>query len=292
MNNKKISNGIYFATAGSVWWGVLGTYFFQYISYAGAIEVVLHRSFWTFIILFITTIYLKKWFIIKQIILNKKKTFILFITSILIFSNWATWIYAVSTERIIDASYGYFIFPIINIFFGFIFFKEKLNKKRILSIIIVIISSIYLLLNFTSFPWVGFLVAIFWSIYNLLRKKINVDTDIGLFIESIIILPFVIVSFYFLFKNNFNDFTLSDPRGMLMLFLAGPMTVIPLFLHVRGVELIGLGPTGMIFYITPTLQFILGYFYYGEDFSLVKFLSFIIIWIAVIIYLNDLYEQN
>ena len=78
----------------------------------------------------------------------------------------------------------------------------------------------------------------------------------------------------------------------LYLLLAGPMTVIPLFLYVRGVELIGLGPTGMIFYITPTLQFILGYFYYGEDFSLVKFLSFIIIWIAVIIYLNDLYEQN
>ena len=77
----------------------------------------------------------------------------------------------------------------------------------------------------------------------------------------------------------------------LFLLLAGPMTVIPLFLYVRGVELIGLGPTGMIFYITPTLQFILGYFYYGEEFSVVKFGSFIIIWIAVIIYLNDLYEK-
>ena len=79
---------------------------------------------------------------------------------------------------------------------------------------------------------------------------------------------------------------------MFFLFLAGPMTVIPLFLYVRGVELIGLGPTGMIFYITPTLQFILGYFYYNEEFSLIKFLSFIIIWIAVIIYLKDLYETN
>mgnify|MGYP001281369988 CR=1 FL=1 len=78
----------------------------------------------------------------------------------------------------------------------------------------------------------------------------------------------------------------------IFLILAGPMTVIPLFLYVRGVELIGLGPTGMIFYITPTLQFILGYFYYGEDFSLVKFLSFIIIWFAVVIYLKDLYETN
>ena len=292
MKNKKISNGIYFATAGSVWWGVLGTYFFQYISYAGAIEVVLHRSFWTFIILFITTIYLKKWSIIKQIILNKKKTFILFITSILIFSNWATWIYAVSTERIIDASYGYFIFPIINIFFGFIFFKEKLNKKRIISIIIVIISSIYLLLNFTSFPWVGFLVAIFWSVYNLLRKKINVDTDIGLFIESLFIFPIAIIIFIFIANNDLNDFNFSNPGLSLFILLAGPMTVIPLFLYVRGVELIGLGPTGMIFYITPTLQFILGYFYYNEEFSFEKLVCFIIIWIAVIIYMRDIYENN
>ena len=79
---------------------------------------------------------------------------------------------------------------------------------------------------------------------------------------------------------------------MLLLLLAGPMTVIPLFLYVRGVELCGLGPTGMIFYITPTFQFILGFFYYNEPFSITKLVSFILIWIAVFIYLKDLYENN
>ena len=79
---------------------------------------------------------------------------------------------------------------------------------------------------------------------------------------------------------------------MLFIFLAGPMTIIPLFLYVRGVELCGLGPTGMIFYITPTLQFLLGFFYYEEAFSMTKLVSFIFIWIAVIIYLKDLYETN
>ena len=89
-----------------------------------------------------------------------------------------------------------------------------------------------------------------------------------------------------------NDFSLSNPSMMLIIFLAGPMTVIPLFLYVRGVELCGLGPSGMIFYITPTLQFLLGFFYYDEVFSFNKLVSFIIIWIAVIIYLRDLYETN
>ncbi len=106
------------------------------------------------------------------------------------------------------------------------------------------------------------------------------------------IFPFALVVFYFITINGFNDFKFSNLGFSLFLILAGPMTVIPLFLYVRGVELIGLGPTGMIFYITPTLQFILGYFYYNEEFSLIKFLSFIIIWVAVIIYLKDLYENN
>ena len=111
-------------------------------------------------------------------------------------------------------------------------------------------------------------------------------------VESLYILPFALFAFYIISINGFNDFSLSNPGLSIFLILAGPMTVIPLFLYVRGVELIGLGATGMIFYITPTLQFILGYFYYNEEFSLVKFISFIIIWIAVIIYLKDLYEKN
>ena len=183
--------------------------------------------------------------------------------------------------------------PIISVLLGNIFFKEKLNTKRIFSISLVLISILILVAhNLESLPWVGIIVALSWAFYNLVRKKINVDTDIGLLIESLFIFPFAIGSFYLIVVNGLNDFNLSNPGLSLFIILAGPMTVIPLFLYVRGVELIGLGPTGMIFYITPTLQFILGYFYYDEDFSLVKFISFIIIWIAVIIYIKDLYETN
>jgi len=161
------------------------------------------------------------------------------------------------------------------------------------SIILVCLSILILVFyNLKNLPWIGLVVAFSWAFYNLVRKKINIDTDIGLLIESLFIFPFALIAFYLIVKNGHNDFNLSNPSFSIFLVLAGPMTVIPLFLYVRGVELIGLGPTGMIFYITPTLQFILGYFYYNEVFSLVKFVSFIIIWIAVIIYLKDLYEKN
>ena len=245
---KNFNKGIFSASLGSFWWGVLGTYYFQYISYVGTFEVVMHRSLWTALILLFTTIFYSKWKSLKNIINDKKKIFVLFITSILIFCNWSVWIYAVATNRIIDASLGYFIFPIISVFFGFLFFKEKLNKRRIISITLVGISILYLIINFKSLPWIGLTVALLWSIYNLLRKKINVETDLGLFIESLFILPIVIIIFYFLIKNNLNHFSFDNPSLVILLFLAGPMTVIPLFLYVKGVELCGLGPSGMIFF--------------------------------------------
>jgi len=292
MNTKEFKNGVISATLGSLWWGVLGTYFFQFITFAGTLEVVVHRCIWTSFILFLTTLIFKKWHLVKENIINKKNFFILLITSILIFGNWTAWIYAVATNRIIDASYGYFIFPILTVFFDYLFLKEKLNVKRIFSILIVIGSSIYLAFNLSSFPWIGILVAILWATYNLLRKLIKVETDIGLFIESLFILPIAIVVFYFIFQKGVNDFTLANPKIMFYLFLAGPMTVIPLFLFIKGVEKCGLSASGMIFFITPTSQFLLGYFYYNEPFSTDKFISFILIWFAVLIYLRDLYENN
>ena len=292
MKTKKFQKGIFSASLGSIWWGVLGTYYFQFISFAGTFEVVVHRCIWTTLILLVTTFLFGKWTIFKKILSDKKTALILFVTSILIFGNWSIWIYAVATNKIIDASFGYFIFPILSIFFGFIFFKEKLNKKRIISIILIVIATLYLLFNLDSLPWVGFAVAFLWSIYNLLRKKINVDTDIGLFIESLFILPIALIIFYLIFKNNLNDFSLTNPSLLGLIFLAGPMTVIPLFLYIKGVQLSGLGPSGMIFFITPTGQFLLGFFYYNESFSTQKFISFILIWIAVFIYLKDLYDNH
>ncbi len=292
MKLTNFSKGIILSSTGSLFWGFLGTIYFQYISFIGVFEVVAHRSFWTCVILIITTSLFKKWQMFKKIFFNKINLLILFVSSLLIFGNWSLWIYAVSKNKIIDASFGYFIFPIIMCFFGYLFLKEKLNRKRIISISLVIISTVYLLFNFSSFPWVGLSVALLWSVYNLLRKKINVETDIGLLIESLFVLPVILIIFYLTISTNQNNFVFNNPSLMILIFLAGPMTVIPLFLYVKGVELSGLSASGMVFFITPTAQFLLGFFYFNEPFSQQKFISFILIWIAVFIYLKDLYEKD
>ena len=290
---NEFNKGILLTSLGSFWWGFIGVIYFQYVSFIGFVELVVHRCLWTTAMLLVTTTLFTKWRILNQIIKDKKKILGLLLSGFLIFINWSIWIYAVATERIIDASFGYFIMPIISIILGYYYFNENLNIKKIFSISLVILSIIVLIFfSLKDLPWIGLIVAFSWAFYNLVRKKINVDTDLGLLIESLFILPFVIVIFFLIYKAGFNDFSLSNIKLSLVLILAGPMTVIPLFLYVRGVELIGLGPTGMIFYLTPTLQFILGFFYYNEPFSVVKSISFIIIWFAVIIYLKDIYETN
>jgi len=291
--NNNFKKGVYLTALGSFWWGFLGVIYFKYISFIGHIEVVIHRSIWTTVTLLFTTFIFSKWKIFFYLVKDKKKLFILFFSGILIFSNWAVWIYAVATDRVIDASFGYFVMPIISVFLGYFFFNEEITKKTKLSILIVMLSILYLLFtDFKTMPWIGLLVAILWSLYNLVRKKIKVDTDVGLFIESLLIFPFMLFAFYLITKNNLNNFDVADPSLMFILILAGPMTVIPLFLYVKGVELSGLGPAGMIFYITPTFQFLLGYFIFKEPMNFEKLLSFILIWIAVFIYMKDLYEKK
>ena len=286
--NKNTFNGILSGGAASLWWGIIGVLYFKSVSFVDPIELIVHRTVWTaFLLLFAISIY-SKWNDVFLVLKNIKKTLILFICGILIVTNWFTWIYAVVTNRLVDASFGYYIFPILSVFFGIIFLKESYNKKKLLAISLVIISVIFLLFNFQSTPWVGLIVAITWSTYNLIRKKLKVPADVGLFIESAFMTPFAIIIFYLLSKDGNNFFSPSDLKISFWLFLAGAMTLIPLYLYLKGVELAGLGPTGMIFFLAPTGQFLLGAFYYGEYLDISKLISFVIIWIAVTIYLHDL----
>ena len=170
--NQQFNKGLFLTSVGSFWWGFLGVIYFKSISFIGHIEVVVHRCLWTAVTLIITTLYFSKWKLFLQIVSNKKKIIGLFISGLLIFINWSVWIYAVATDKIIDASFGYFIMPILSVFFGYIFFKEKLNKKRIFSILLVLISIIILLIfSIKSLPWVGIVVGFSWALYNLVRKK-------------------------------------------------------------------------------------------------------------------------
>jgi len=288
---KNLFKGSLFTVGASLWWGVIGVFYFKFVSFASPIELTIHRTIWTALLLIITTCYYSKWKEFINLIKKPKNLLILFITGLLIGVNWFTWLYAVSTNNLLDGSLGYYIFPILSVFLGIVFLKETYNRNKIISVVLVILSLMYLLYQLKTVPWIGITVAITFSLYGLIRKKINVSSDIGLLIETLLMTPFALILFSYLAVYNLNVFSFNAPALSFYLFWSGAMTLIPLFWYTKGFNLIGIGPASMIFFLTPTSQFFLGFFYYGEPLDIHKLFSFILIWIAVIIYLNELRKE-
>jgi chloramphenicol-sensitive protein RarD len=274
-----------------LWWGVIGVIYFKFVSFANPIELVIHRTIWTAVILVITTLYLKKWNFFFNLFKNLKIVFFLFISGILVMINWLTWLYAISIDKLVDASFGYYVFPIFSVFFGVVFLKESYNKNKILAVFLVFISILYLFFQHTSFPWIGLTVAITFSIYGLIRKKINIDSDIALLVETLFLSPIAILAFLYLVELDLNIFSFNKVKLSFYLLFAGPMTLIPLYLYTKGLQLVGIGSASMIFFVAPTAQFLLGTLVYGEVLDIHKLVSFVFVWMAVFIYLNELRKE-
>ena len=288
---KNLFKGISFTVGASLWWGIIGVIYFKFVSYASPLELTIHRTIWTALLLIITTSYYAKWNEFKRIIKNKINILIFFLTGLLVSINWFTWLYAVSTSNLLDSALGYYIYPILSVFLGIIFLKEKYNRNKIVSVILVILALIYFLIKLGEIPWIGITVALTFSIYGLIRKKVSISSDIGLLVETLLLSPIAVILFIFLTSNNLNVFSTEDALLSFYLFWAGLMTLIPLFWYTKGFELIGIGPASMIFFLTPTAQFFLGLYYFNEPLKLDELIAFIFIWVAVIIYLNELRKE-
>ena len=288
---KNLIKGISFTIGASIWWGVIGVIYFKFVSFASPMELTIHRTIWTALLLLITTSYYSKWSEFKNVIKKKINILILLITGLLVSLNWFTWLYAVKTNNLLDSALGYYIFPILSVFLGIIFLNEKYNRNKIISVCLVILALLYFLIKLGQIPWIGITVALTFSLYGLIRKKVKVSSDIGLLIETLILTPIALLLFVFLVQNNLNVFSLNEPVLSFYLFWAGLMTLIPLFWYTKGFGLIGIGPASMIFFLTPTAQFLLGLYYFNEPLILDELIAFIFIWIAVIIYLNELRKE-
>jgi chloramphenicol-sensitive protein RarD len=222
---------------------------------------------------------------------DTKKMIFLFISGFLVMINWLTWLYAISINKLVDASFGYYIFPLFSVFFGIVFLKEKYNRNKIFAVLLVFFSILYLILYYKVIPWIGLIVAITFSIYGLIRKKINLESDIALLIETLLLSPLAVIAFVYLMKLNLNIFSFNEIKLSFYLLFAGPMTLIPLYLYTKGLQLVGIGPASMIFFVAPTSQFLLGTLVYGESLDTHKLISFFFVWIAVFIYLNELRKE-
>lgn len=284
--------GIFYTSIASFFWGLPQPLYFNEINFIPAIEIVSHRSIWSFFFLLLIILFLGRKNELINIFRDKKKIFFLSLTSLLITINWTGFVIAININRLQDASMGYYISPIISIGLGYIFLREKISLLKLISIILMILSIIFLLISTKIIPYIAITISLTWAFYGLIRKKIKVPSEIGLLYESGFISIFAGSYLIYIYINNQSYFLNGDNYVNLLLFFLGAMTILPLFFFNLGLKYIPLGLAGVIFYLAPTFHFITSVTILNENLSIYKLISFIIIWIAVIIFIYDKLKEE
>jgi len=198
--------------------------------------------------------------------------------------NWYLYIWAVTHNHLIETSLGYYINPLISVIFGVIFFKESLSRAQWVATGIAFMAVIILTINYGSVPWVALLIALSFAIYGVLKKKITLDATRGLAIETLLILPFALGYYVYLFTTHQASFLHVDVKTDILMIFSGLVTAVPLILFAKGAQNIPLYLLGFIQYVSPTIVLILGIVLYKEPFSQIELLAFSIIWGALLLF--------
>ena len=268
-------------------WGLFPIYF-KLLKNIGAYEVLAMRILCSFIFMILVvgiaknkkTIFEE----IKKIWDNKKSFLLLILASFLITGNWLTYIIAVNTNHVLEASFGYYLNPIVTIILAVVFLKEKLTRTQTIACLFVGGSLLYLFISLGSLPWISIMLAFTFGLYSLCKKKIILSPKASLLIETAIVSPISIIYMGYLASNNSITFHTFGTDTLIYLLLSGVVTAVPLMLFAKGATDIPLYMLGILQYLPPTMQFFIGIFVYGEELSVQKLISFSIIWVAVAVF--------
>lgn len=278
-----MNSGIWLAILAYLIWGILPV-FWKLLSDIPVNEILPHRMVWSFIFVILILGFRKQWIWIGKIRKNPKLLFIYLLTGSLLSINWFTYIWSVNNNFVVDASLGYFINPLFTVMLGAAFLKEKMRKFQCFAIFIALIGVLYLTFRYGNFPYIALILSFTFGFYSLLKKKANLKALEGFSLEAgFMFIP----AFFFILLSVFGKsacFTSGNIRSSLLLVSAGIATALPLILFAASAKRITLINLGILQYIAPTLQFLIGIFVFGESFPKVKLIGFSIIWIALIIY--------
>lgn len=279
-------HGLLAAAGAFVLWGVLPAYW-KLLQQVPAYEILCHRMAWSLVFTLGLVFIFGRRAVFLQAVSERKNIITFSATGLLLAVNWLLYIWAVNAGFIIEASLGYFINPLINVFFGMIFFKEKMRSIQWLALLLAFFGVLYLTLYYGQFPWIALVLATSFAIYGLLHKKNNLGALDALCLETgILFLPAaaVIIGLAFTGSGAFGKIELS---GSLLLIGTGVVTTVPLLLFGYAAHKIPLSTLGLMQYLAPTINLLLGIFIYGEDFPTTRMIGFMLIWGALAIFMAD-----
>jgi len=268
-------------------WGFSPIYY-RAIGGADALEILAHRAVWSFLFcLFLLLLAgeVREFFSLFQ---SRKKLQILLFSSVLVSVNWLTFIWAVNNERALEASMGYFIFPIVMVFLGGLFLGERLNRHQIFALLLVIAGVLNMLLLQQQLPWIALLLAGTMGLYSLVRKMVPVGALLGLTMECMLLTPIALFYLYRLQQEETLTFGTLGLQFDLLLIAAALITALPLLLFTSASKQLRLGTLGLIQYINPTCQFLLAVLLFGEAFTQTHLHTFLLIWSGLLIFTLDI----
>jgi len=280
---KSAVAGTLYAVSAFVAWGLLPGYWKMLKSLPSG-EIVFHRIIWTFSISLILVLLTGRIEVFRRILKDRRLCLVVFLSSITIVSNWLIYVYAVNTGRIVEASLGYFINPLVNIFLGMVVLKERLKSIQIAAIFLAAAAVIYMAVDLGSFPWIALSLAFSFGFYGLIKKMGNLDSIASLTAETLFLLPVAAIVILFREFNGTGSMGGSPLYINILLIGTGVVSALPLFWFAQGAKMIPLSRIGFIQYISPTIMLLIGVSVYGESFTSTHAVSFSLIWCALIMY--------
>ena len=273
-----------FASYGS--WGLL-TLYYAALTHVSPIEVVANRVAWSLVVLGGFFLIKKRWVEVWQALRDRKIFRALLASSVLISINWLTYIWAVTNQQATEASLGYFIMPLVNVLFGYVFLSESLSRLQIVAVALAAGAIGLQAVLLGSLPLVSIVLALTFGTYGFIRKTVPVGANLGLLVELVLISPFAVGYVLYLQASGAGNLSLSDPTTTLLLVLTGLVTYLPLMWFSAAAQRLKLSTVGIMQYMNPTIQFLLAVFVLGEALSSSKLMTFGLIWISVALYSYD-----
>jgi chloramphenicol-sensitive protein RarD len=264
-------------------WGLFPVYF-KSLHQIAPLEILAHRMVWSMLFLFIVLTARLQWRWLGPVLRDKRLLARFAASAALLSANWGTYIWAVNAGHIVEASLGYFVTPLVSVLFGLAFLGERLRPVQWFAVVIAASGVLWLTWENGRPPWISVTLALTFGGYGLLRKTAKLGALEGLTLETILLLPIAVLYLAALSLHGDSGFG-AAPTGMkVLLALAGPITAIPLLLFAAGARRIPLSMLGLLQYVTPTLQLLIGVLIYREPFTGTQLIGYGAIWIALAVY--------
>ncbi len=282
--------GLLSASGAFLLWGLVAPVYFKLLSSVGPLEIVAHRVVWTVLLVGIVVMATQGPAAVFRAVGSWRRLGVLTVTTALVSANWLIFIYATISGQMLQTSLGYYINPLISVLLGVVFLHERLSRQQLVAVAVAGAGVLSLVLWYGTMPWIALGLALTFGFYALVRKKAAIEPITGLVVETSLLVPLALG--YLLWLGADGAFFSGGAGPALLLVLSGPVTAIPLVLFMVGAARLKLSTIGLLQYISPTGQLLLGVLAYGEAFTPAHAVAFGCIWVALALYSHDAFTAH